>query len=271
MRRYWHPARDTITSRMGPPLILPVHLRLRPASWRLFWSLELPVKAFTPWWRMLHDRISHRSWLYRIVLEKVESPFCALCGVGEEDLYHFVVGCPLKADSWRDVMSLLSRQDLLPTSLAVWTTLSSLCFLDMVDLDDDVLVALGAGFVTLWKYHWRCVIDAEPWIPFGVLNMVQNDHNVLFFTLSLMAGGQAHNLALSDNNIASIYLQLNKDTLYIQKKHIGVTCRRVWLDRLLRRRALKIHGGSCMNKCLLRRSHIKVWAINVAVSVWGCA
>ncbi|CEP16189.1 hypothetical protein [Parasitella parasitica] len=72
----------------------------------------------------------------------------------------------------------------------------------MVELDDDVLVALGAGFATLWKYHWRCVIDAEPWIPSAVLNMVQHDHNVLFSTLSFTAGAQAHNLALSDNNIA---------------------------------------------------------------------
>ncbi|KAI8635796.1 hypothetical protein BD408DRAFT_137522 [Parasitella parasitica] len=31
-------------------------------------------------------------------------------------------------------------------------------------LDEEVLVALGTAYSTLWKYHWRCVIDTEPWI-----------------------------------------------------------------------------------------------------------
>ncbi|KAK4510779.1 Flap-structured DNA-binding and RNA-binding protein [Mucor velutinosus] len=48
LRRYWHPAKGTITSRMGPPLKLPAHLLLSPALWRTFWSLEMPAKAFTP-------------------------------------------------------------------------------------------------------------------------------------------------------------------------------------------------------------------------------
>ncbi|CEP10371.1 hypothetical protein [Parasitella parasitica] len=59
LRRYWHPSRETITSRMGPPLNLPAHLR---------------------------------CCLYRT------SP---------------------------------------PSSLAVWTALTSFCSPDMVELDDD--------------------------------------------------------------------------------------------------------------------------------------
>ncbi|CEP11174.1 hypothetical protein [Parasitella parasitica] len=140
LRRYWHPAREIITSRMGRPLSLPAPLRLRPASWRLFWSLELPAKAFIPWWRLIHDRIGHRSWLNRIVPDKVPSPLCALCGVNE------------------DLSILLS--DLLPSSLAVWTALTSFCSPDMVELCDDVLLALDAGSqhsieISLAKRHRR--------------------------------------------------------------------------------------------------------------------
>ncbi|KAG2199262.1 hypothetical protein INT46_008804, partial [Mucor plumbeus] len=196
LRRYWHPVRNTITSRIGPPLKLPSHLLLSPASWRLFWSLSLPAKAFTPWWRLLHDRIGHRSWCHRIVPDKVLSPVCALCGIASEDLYHFVVGCPYKADYWRDVVSLLSLWDLLPTSLCIWTALTGFCSLDMVELDEDVLVALGAAYTTLWKYHWRSVIDTEPWIPSVVLNMVRQDHGSLFHSLFPSAGVQTGNLTL---------------------------------------------------------------------------
>jgi len=194
LRRYWHPARATITTRMGSPLRLPTHLLLSPASWRLFWSLPLPAKAFTPWWRLLHDRIGHRSWCHRIVPEKVPSPVCALCGIATEDLYHFVVDCSYKADYWKDIVSILSLQHLLPSNQAVWTALTSFCSIELIELDENVLVALGAAFTTLWKYHWRCVIDTEPWISSAALNMVRQDHGLLFSSLFPSASFQVDSL-----------------------------------------------------------------------------
>ncbi|KAG2212920.1 hypothetical protein INT46_010476 [Mucor plumbeus] len=201
LRRYWHPVRDTITSRIGPPLKLPSHLLLSPASWRLFWSLSLPAKAFTPLWRLLHDSIGHYSWCHRIVPDKALSLVCALCGVASEELYHFVVGCSYKADYWRDVVSLLSLQDLLPTSLCIWTTLIGFCSLDMVELNEDVLVAFGVAYTTLWKHHWRSVIYTEPWISSVILNMVRQDHGSFFHSLFPSAGVQTGNLTLSLNSV----------------------------------------------------------------------
>ncbi|GAN05533.1 hypothetical protein MAM1_0094c05004 [Mucor ambiguus] len=51
LRRYWYPAKGTITSRMGPLIQLSVSVLLSTALWHLFWSLEIATKAFTPWWR----------------------------------------------------------------------------------------------------------------------------------------------------------------------------------------------------------------------------
>ncbi|CEP17054.1 hypothetical protein [Parasitella parasitica] len=195
------PRRDVITSRMGSPLRLPAHLRLSPASWRVFWSLDMPAKAFTPWWRLLHDRVAHRSWCHRVVPTKVPSPTCALCGLAPEDLYHFVVGCPFKAQFWRDVVSSLSLQDLLPTGMAIWTALTSLCSQDMAILDEDVLVPLGAAGAELVAnslllsevYHLLRVVSGGPatelWV--GALKKVVREYLVPFrpgvawFTLCL--------------------------------------------------------------------------------------
>ncbi|KAI8645427.1 hypothetical protein BD408DRAFT_411890 [Parasitella parasitica] len=76
LRRYWYPARNIIISHLGPPLCLPVYLRLSPSSWRLFWSLDLPAKAFTSWWRLLHDRVARRSWLHRSSNKSSASCLC---------------------------------------------------------------------------------------------------------------------------------------------------------------------------------------------------
>ncbi|CAO3630098.1 unnamed protein product [Mucor fragilis] len=200
LRRYWHPAKDIITSRMGPPLRLSTHLLLSPASWRLFWSLEIPAKAFTLWWRLLHGRVSHRSWCHKVMPTKVLSPACALCGYHTEDLYHFVVGCHFKSSFWQAVVSLLSLQELLPSDSSIWLALTTLCNgSDLMVIDEDVLVVLGAAYSTLWKYHWRCVIDEEPWIVSAAINMVRQDHGSFFTSLSL-ASVQAGTLALPSTN-----------------------------------------------------------------------
>ncbi|CEP17604.1 hypothetical protein [Parasitella parasitica] len=190
-------ARMSLNTLRRSPLRLPAHLRLSPASWRLFWSLDMPAKAFTPWWRLLHDRVAHRSWCHRVVSAKVPSSTCALCGLAPEDLYQFVDGCPFKSQYWRDVVSSLSLQDLLLTDMAIWTALTSLCSQDMVMIDDDVLVPLGAAYSTLCKYHWQCVIDTEPWVTTAVINMFHQDHNLLYpFSSFSAASDQVGTLAL---------------------------------------------------------------------------
>ncbi|KAG1081601.1 hypothetical protein G6F42_022892 [Rhizopus arrhizus] len=67
-------------------------------------------------------------------------------------------------------------------------------------INEDVLVALGATYSTLWKYHWRCVIDEEPWIASAALSMVRQEHGSHFSTLS-MASVQAGTLALPINSL----------------------------------------------------------------------
>ncbi|EPB84971.1 hypothetical protein HMPREF1544_08249 [Mucor circinelloides 1006PhL] len=107
----------------------------------------------------------------------------------------------LKSWFWQDVVSLLSLQQLLPSDDSIWLALTSLCSSGYLQvIDEDVLVALGAAYSTLWKYHWRCVIDEEPWIASAALNMVRQGHGSLFSTLSL-ASDQAGTLALPLTNL----------------------------------------------------------------------
>ena len=81
--------------------------------------------------------------------DKVPFPVCALCDIAIEDLYHFVVGCSHEAYDWRDVMSLLPLQDLLPSNLCIWTAPTNFCSLDMLDLNEGILVVLGSLYSTL--------------------------------------------------------------------------------------------------------------------------
>jgi hypothetical protein len=179
LRRFWHPDHASLLiSRPHPPATMSAHVLLRPFFWRLFWSLPLPAKAFTPWWRLLHDRIGHRARLFHWNPEVYPSPLCALCGE-VESLSHLFVYCSWKAIFWREVIQLLSFPDTLRDIDSVWSGLVTLCDLEAVPLDNDLLVLLGAGLSTLWRLHWNCVIHDESWSSTHAINAFEQDHSLL--------------------------------------------------------------------------------------------
>ncbi|KAG2201421.1 hypothetical protein INT47_001470 [Mucor saturninus] len=55
LRWYWHPDCAKFEIRAVIPQVVPTRFLLRPSLWRLFWSLDMTSKAFTPWWRLLQD------------------------------------------------------------------------------------------------------------------------------------------------------------------------------------------------------------------------
>ncbi|CAO3611948.1 unnamed protein product [Mucor hiemalis] len=178
LRQYWHPLSSLLGDRLGPPMQPPFALLLRPFFWRKFWSLALPAKAFTPWWRLLLNSIGYRARLHRWNAELYDSPLCAFCSA-PETLFHFVVGCPVKYNYWHSVMQHLEMVDIFPSELAIWSGLVTLCSLNRKPLKAYQLVLLGSAFSTLWAYHWRCVLDAQLWSSAGVLNLFLQDHKLL--------------------------------------------------------------------------------------------
>ncbi|KAG2192840.1 hypothetical protein INT47_012369 [Mucor saturninus] len=215
LRWYWHPDRTKLEIRAVLPQVVPTRFLLRPSLWRLFWSLDMTSKAFTPWWRLLQNCIGYRAKLHRWSPTKYPCASCPICLVSSsEDLFHFVVGCFDKWQYWCNVISLLGIGDIFETEFDVWcgdllyvtylqnkqlksqiihklpynlltskhniwSGLVSLCDIKQKPLSADILVIIGSGFATLWKYHWRCVIDGDLWNSHAAINMFQQDHSVL--------------------------------------------------------------------------------------------
>lgn len=104
LRQYWHPDSSRLRTHSHPPILHPTYLMLLPSRWRPFWSLSLPAKAFTPWWRLLHDGIGFRARLYHLNSTSFLTPLCGLCHDTVKYLYHFVVGCHVNSNFWFDVI-----------------------------------------------------------------------------------------------------------------------------------------------------------------------
>ncbi|KAG2191394.1 hypothetical protein INT47_004328 [Mucor saturninus] len=138
LRWYWHPYCAKFEIRVVIPQ-----------------SLDMTSKAFTPWWRLLQDCIGYRAKLHQWSPTKYPCASCPMCLVSSEELFHFVVGCFDKWQYWCNVISLLGIGDVFKTEFDVWSGLVSLCDVTQKPLSADMLVIIGSGFSTLWKYYWR--------------------------------------------------------------------------------------------------------------------
>jgi hypothetical protein len=201
LRRFWHKDHSLVTARIGPPQAVPTQFLLRPFFWRRFWSLSMTSKGFTPWWRLLQDCIGYRSRLHRWSPNKFDSPDCPICLISTEDLLHFVSGCSHKWRYWSDVLSLVRLNDAFPAEIDVWSGLVTLSSVSGQPLDQNVLCLLGSAFSTLWRYHWRCVLDTEEWCSITAFNMFKQDHHVLVSSM-LNGNGVTNSLDMSSLDIA---------------------------------------------------------------------
>ncbi|KAI8974069.1 hypothetical protein BDB01DRAFT_881665, partial [Pilobolus umbonatus] len=111
LRRYWHVDKAQISSPPHPPQLFRPDLLLKPSLWKVFWSLKMSSKAFTPWWRLLHNSLGHRIKLHRWNSSHFDTPVCGICGRANENLYHFSVGCIKKSNFWMDVYFALDKPD----------------------------------------------------------------------------------------------------------------------------------------------------------------
>lgn len=176
LRRFWHPSFEMLRRPAHPPCSRPVHLLLAPSLWRDFWSLCLPSKAFTPWWRLLYGHLSVQARLHSINVVKYPSPLCRVCQEEPENEYHMVVGCSSKSFFWYEVVSHLGLTDKFPTDTAIWIGLTTLHGQDSHPFDISILELLGSAFSCVWQHHWGCTIDGKSWLTRAVFSSFLADN-----------------------------------------------------------------------------------------------
>jgi hypothetical protein len=179
LRRYWHPSYDMLRRPAHPPMRRPFHLLLTPSLWRDFWSLYIPARAFTPWWRLLHGHLSVQARLHSINRIRYPSPICTLCNEAPEDEFHMVIGCSMKSLFWYEFISHLGLSETFPTDNDIWIGLTTLHGQENFPLDNSILELLGAAFSSLWQHHWRCKLDDTSWLTRIVFSSFLADHSKL--------------------------------------------------------------------------------------------
>lgn len=177
LRRLWHPQHQFILNRPHPPLCpRPFCLIYNPSFWKRFWKLSLPHKAFTPWWRLLHEKVSTRKTLYTKGLHDVDSPLCGICKIETEDHYHLFVGCSSKRRFWFNATEIMQISSFMPIQSAIWCAITTFQQPNGTYLQDHVLQRLGCILSVVWQLHWRCMIAQEQWSTEVAIGLLKSNH-----------------------------------------------------------------------------------------------
>ncbi|KAI8372662.1 hypothetical protein EDC96DRAFT_572872 [Choanephora cucurbitarum] len=173
-RRHWQYQQKAVPTRV--PFLVPAAARLPHSSWKLFWSLPLPAKAFTPWWRLLYGTIGHASKLHGWNPHHFTSPLCPICGHASETLYHFFVNCGFKWSFWQQYFAERDMADKFTGPLTVWYALTAFSDPDNNCLSVSDLTVVGMGLATLWRYHWQVFFEHDLWNPAVAVALCKESH-----------------------------------------------------------------------------------------------
>lgn len=158
-------------NRIVAPCVLPSGY-CSPRVWRTFWTLALPHKVVTCWWRLLKDRIGTQSYFHNLNPQYWPSSSCKLCNAQIEDTHHFFVSCPKKWSLWQAASTHLGLAAVFTRQEELWCILISLHNLNGAPVASEILIQIGCVLNVLWLSHWHCVTRNHVWSQSAALSML---------------------------------------------------------------------------------------------------
>jgi hypothetical protein len=163
IRNYWR-NQDAMPLPMPPMRLSSSRYETIPKiKWIIWWKLPILHEARSPWWRLLHDKLLHRKRLHTVDPIKYPSSTCPLCKKEDEDEYHFVVGCHLKWEAWKKGLDIVQYPSSYSQPFDIWQTLLLQHRIEVSTEKRHPLVSMSIVWAAIWKTHWFCTIEQQPW------------------------------------------------------------------------------------------------------------
>ncbi|KAI8372378.1 hypothetical protein EDC96DRAFT_438832, partial [Choanephora cucurbitarum] len=125
---------------------------------------------------LLHGTIGYASKLHGWIPTRFSTPLCRICGFEAETLYHFLVDCGFKWSFWQQYFAERDLTTTFPSVMSVWLALTALIDTEGNLLSANLLVAVGMGLATLWRYHWQTFFDEDLWNPAVAVALCKESH-----------------------------------------------------------------------------------------------
>ncbi|EPB90898.1 hypothetical protein HMPREF1544_02316 [Mucor circinelloides 1006PhL] len=154
---------------------------LKPAKWKKFWSLSIPLNARNTWFRVLHKKITTKDLLHSRQ-PTIYHPFCDLCHSSRDTIDHFLFTCPLKHSFWSSALDTY-----MPPAIShnTFSNFQKFLFLEHppsrhghpLFSDLSVHQVFACMLQTVWRYHYQHVFNDTPFLPSLLLSSL---HNTLY-------------------------------------------------------------------------------------------
>ena len=88
------------------PLILPkgYNNNISKKQWTEFYKTNMHHTTRNLWFKVIHDKIPSKSFLYNMQIKDIDSDKCHLCNL-REDSMHLLISCVHKKDIWQEIFN----------------------------------------------------------------------------------------------------------------------------------------------------------------------
>jgi hypothetical protein len=131
---------------MITPLLL---FKLDPKMWSALWSLNIPPKIKSFWWKACHNALPTGETLFSRKL--IANPICQRCRRAAETIEHIIFRCRKVAVIWENLSDLVKIPDLNVSSISQWTDAVAQSFPSTLATK----VYLGKTLLIAWEvWNW---------------------------------------------------------------------------------------------------------------------
>ncbi|KAI9253226.1 hypothetical protein BY458DRAFT_443314, partial [Sporodiniella umbellata] len=156
---------------------------LTPLLWTAFWKLQIPLRARTIWYKIIHKKVAHTSLLHRLMPEKFPSPLCPICFFEQDSICHFFFTCQHIQPVWGRIAGLFIDENWvkLPDFLAsdILTGVSRLSKFSI----RDPKIALAFSSTTeqiiacviqhIWQARWSFIFHQIPVLSHTMIQLAE--------------------------------------------------------------------------------------------------
>ncbi|KAG1112999.1 hypothetical protein G6F40_006210 [Rhizopus arrhizus] len=185
--------KSLIPQKLPPDLVV-----LPPNKWKFFWRLQIPFKARTVWYRLIHKKLPTKQILNRYILPLHPTPNCQICPAESptlECIAHFAYLCPIKSAVWNQIITAFFPARLLRQRYpAILYRLQRLKIPSTAPLPSSpnpklsLYQVFACTLQSIWQAHWRFVFDdVQPVsanITKATLTAIQRLDSILNYDLS---------------------------------------------------------------------------------------
>jgi hypothetical protein len=144
--------------------------------WSEFWKLPISHSCRNIWYRLIHKKLPHKSFLNRVMPNSFPTSTCPICSAPVESFFHFVFTCPPKLAIWEHMWYTYIDPSSYGTfriddiNMIICTLFAPFC--SSIYTHFHPLSAIAATLEAIWSSHWAFIFNETPFTTANTISIL---------------------------------------------------------------------------------------------------